>query len=162
MLLGYNAGGDLTSLTDPNTNQTQWSYDVEGRPTTKQYADSSTLTSTYETTTSRLKSTTDALGQVRQLSYALDDRLTGIEYLGAVNPTPNVGFAYDPYFPRLVSMTDGTGTTRYAWRDRVARRAAAAAADGAAAGSRHRLRLRRAGPSGVADGRRGRAGDLRL
>ena len=36
-------------------------------------------------------------------------------YTAAVNPTPNVSFTYDPYFPRLVSMTDGTGTTQYAY-----------------------------------------------
>ena len=28
---------------------------------------------------------------------------------------PNVAFAYNPYFPRLVSMTDGNGTTQYAY-----------------------------------------------
>ena len=47
-------------------------------------------------------------------AYAKDDRLTGITYTGAVNPTPNVSFTYDPYFPRLASMTDGTGTRQYA------------------------------------------------
>jgi YD repeat-containing protein len=60
---------------------TQWAYDVEGRPTTKTYADNSTIT-----------------------------------YSGAVSPTPNVAFAYDPYFPRLTSMTDGTGLTSYAYQ----------------------------------------------
>ncbi|MGH6779298.1 MAG: RHS repeat-associated core domain-containing protein, partial [Bradyrhizobium sp.] len=57
----------------------------------------------------------DALGQTRQYSYAEDNRLTGITYLNAVNPTPDVAFAYDPYFPRLISMTDGNGTTTYAY-----------------------------------------------
>jgi RHS repeat-associated protein len=32
-----------------------------------------------------------------------------------VNPTPNVAFAYDPYFPRVTMMTDGTGTTSYTY-----------------------------------------------
>ena len=54
-----------------------------------------------ETTTSRLKSITDALSQVKTFSYAKDKRLSAIAYSGAVNPTPNVGFAYDAYFPRL-------------------------------------------------------------
>ena len=27
----------------------------------------------------------------------------------------NVAFAYDPYFPRRTSMTDGTGTTQYTY-----------------------------------------------
>ncbi len=92
-----------------------WSYDVEGRLTTKQYADSSTVSYTYENTTSRLKSALDALGQTKQFAYAEDDRLTGFTYLNAVNPTPNVVFAYDPYFPRLASMTDGNGTTQYSY-----------------------------------------------
>jgi len=56
-----------------------------------------------------------------QYSYTLmsggvnNSRLTGITYSNAANPTPNVGFAYDPYFPRLASMTDGTGTTQYSY-----------------------------------------------
>ncbi len=66
-------------------------------------------------TTSRLKSVTDALGQSKNYQYALDNRLAGISYEGALNLTPPVGFAYDPYFPRLVSMTDGTGTTSYSY-----------------------------------------------
>jgi RHS repeat-associated protein len=51
----------------------------------------------------------------RQHTCAQDDRLAGVSYTGAVNPTPNVGFADDPYFPRRVSMTDGTGVTQYAY-----------------------------------------------
>jgi YD repeat-containing protein len=87
------------------------------RPSILKYrhANGSTVDYTYENTTSRLHSVTDALGQTKQYSYAEDNRLTGIDYPNAVNPTPNVAFAYDPYFPRLVSMTDGTGTTTYAY-----------------------------------------------
>jgi RHS repeat-associated protein len=88
---------------------------VQGRLTSKQYADTSTVTYAYETTTSRLKSVTDALSQVKTYAYAKDDRLTGIAYTGAVNPTPNVGFTWDPYFPRPASMTDGTGTRQYTY-----------------------------------------------
>lgn len=74
---------------------------MQGRLTGKQYPDTSTVTYAYETTTSRLKSVTEALNQVKTNSYAKDDRLLGIAYTGAVNPTPNVGFTLDPYFPRL-------------------------------------------------------------
>jgi len=88
---------------------------VEGRLVTKTYADSSTVTYAYENTTSRLKSVTDALGQVKTYSYTPDNRVSAIAYTGAVNPTPNVSFAYDPYFPRATAMTDGTGTTSYAY-----------------------------------------------
>ncbi len=112
---GYNRNGQISSLTDPKTNVTQWSYDVQGRLISKQYPDTSTVTYTYETTTSRLKSVTDALSQVKTYAYAQDDRPSGITYTGAVNPTPNVGFTYDPYFPRLTAMTDGTGTRQYTY-----------------------------------------------
>ena len=54
----------------------------------QQYPDTSTVTYAYETTTSRLKSVTDALAQVKTYAYARDDRLTGITYTNAVNPTP--------------------------------------------------------------------------
>jgi RHS repeat-associated protein len=112
-LFGYRPSNELTSLTDPNSNTTSWNYDVQGRLTQKTYPDISKLTYTYENTTSRLKSLLDALGQTKQYSYAQDDQLAGITYLGAVNTTPNAGFSYDPYFPRRVSMTDGSGTTSY-------------------------------------------------
>ena len=105
----------MTSLKDPNSNTTSWSYDVEGRLTQKTYPDASTVTYTYESTTRRLKSTLDALGQTRQFGYAQDNRLVSMSYLNAVNATPNVGFSYDPYFPRRVSMTDGNGTTSYSY-----------------------------------------------
>jgi RHS repeat-associated protein len=88
---------------------------VQGRLTGKQFPDMSTITYTYESTTSRLKSVTDALSQVKTYSYFNDDRVSGLAYTGTVNPTPNVGFTYDPYFPRVASMTDGTGTTQYAY-----------------------------------------------
>ncbi len=114
-LYGYNDAGKPTSLTDPKGNITQWAYDVEDRVTTKTYADNSILTYTYENTTSRLKSVTDALNQTKQYSYAEDNAPSGITYLNAVNATPNVTFAYDPYFQRLTSMTDGTGTTQFSY-----------------------------------------------
>jgi YD repeat-containing protein len=111
----YDRDGRLTGLTDPRTNVTGWSYDARGRLTGKQYPDTSTVTYAYETTTSRLKSVTDALSQAKTYSYAKDDRLTAIAYTGAVNPTPNVGFTWDPYFPRQVSRTDGAGTTQFTY-----------------------------------------------
>lgn len=113
--LGYDPAGNLTSLTDPKGNVTSWVYDVQDRQTSKQYADNSAVTYAYETTSSRLKSTLDALGQTKQYSYAIDDNLTGLTYLNAINPTPNVSFTYDPYFSRLASMTDGVGVTNYTY-----------------------------------------------
>ncbi len=111
----YNHQGQLTKRTDPRGKATQWQYDVEGRLTSKIYADASTLVTAYDPVTSRVQSVTDALNQVKTFAYAEDDRVTGVAYTGAVNPTPNVSFAYDPNFPRLTSMTDGTGTTTYGY-----------------------------------------------
>ena len=54
--------------------------------TGKQYPDTSTVTYAYETTTSRLRSVTDALSQVKTYSYAKDDRLLGIAYRDAPIP----------------------------------------------------------------------------
>lgn len=115
ILMGYNRKGQLTSLTDAKGYVTNWSYDVQGRLTSKQYADTSTVTYTYENTTRRLKSITDALGQTKQFSYAKDDRTVGISYVNALNATPDVTFAYDSYFPRIVSLTDGNGTSQYSY-----------------------------------------------
>jgi YD repeat-containing protein len=111
----YNGIGDLTTLTDPKNNVTTWNYDVEGRLISKQYADSSTVTYTYENTTSRLKSVLDALGQTKQFGYTEANQLAALTYLSAVHTTPNVTFAYDPYFPRLTAMADGNGTTSYSY-----------------------------------------------
>jgi RHS repeat-associated protein len=111
----YSPNGNLTSLTDAKGNVTSWTYDIQGRVTSKQYADTSTVTYAYETTTSRLKTRTDALGQIKTLAYALDDQIAQMSYTGAINPTANVSFSYDPYFGYQTSMTDGIGTTQYAY-----------------------------------------------
>jgi RHS repeat-associated protein len=112
---GRYENGQLKNLTDPNSHTTTWDRDVESRVTAKHYADSTQVAYTYEATTSRLKAITDALGQVQQNSYTVDNRLAGLTYVNALHPTPSVSFIYDPDFPRLVSMTDGTGTTTYSY-----------------------------------------------
>jgi RHS repeat-associated protein len=111
----YYENGTLQSITDANGNVTKWDIDLQSRPIAKQYQDGTGETTTYESTTSRIKSVIDAAAQVKSSAYAPDDRVTGINYENAINPTPNVTFAYDPYFPRLLSMTDGTGTTNYGY-----------------------------------------------
>jgi RHS repeat-associated protein len=111
--VAYYENGHLKSLTDPNGNTTTWNVDVQNRVTGKQYADGRQFNNTYEATTSRLKAITDPLGQTKQYTYTEDDQLAGISYSNAVNPTANVTFTYDPYFLRLASMADGSGTTQY-------------------------------------------------
>ena len=105
--LGYWENQSLKTLTDPNGNTTTWNIDVQNRVTGKQYADGTQVLNGYENTTSRLKTITDALSQVKTFTYGKDDTLTAIAYTKSVNTTPNVSFVYDPYFRRITSMTDG-------------------------------------------------------
>ncbi|HVR82813.1 MAG TPA: RHS repeat-associated core domain-containing protein, partial [Planctomycetota bacterium] len=105
----------LQSLIDPSGNVVRWSIDVQGRMTAKIYPDGRQSTMTYENTTSRLYSVTDPLGQVKTYAYAPDDRLTSMSYSNATTPTPGVSFSWDPVYPRVASMTDGSGTTSYTY-----------------------------------------------
>ncbi|MBI3851714.1 MAG: hypothetical protein HY298_15780 [Verrucomicrobia bacterium] len=107
--------GQIKSLTDPMGRTTSWLTDVQGRPTSKQYADGSQATYQYENTTSRLRLAIDEKQQVTQFAYNRDNTLKSIAYGSAIIPTPGVSLQYDPDYERVVSMTDGTGTTRYSY-----------------------------------------------
>jgi len=78
----------------------------------------------YENTTSRLKSIPTRLGRsdvdVRQGRHHHWHC-----YSHAVNPTPNVSFAYDPYFRRITSVTDGNAHATTLSAARFGRRASA-------------------------------------
>ena len=107
--------GSIKTLKDGNGNTTTWNYDLQGRQTSKTYADGKGDSFLYETSTSRLKSKTDALGQMISYGYAKDDNLLSVTYANAKNATPNVTFTYDAAYNRRTSMTDGTGTTNYTY-----------------------------------------------
>ena len=111
----YWENNKLKTMTDGKGNVTSWGIDIESRPTGKTYADGTAVTNTYETTTDRIKSVQDPLGQIKQFTYTVDDSIAGVSYQNAVNPTPAVTYTYDPYFSRVASMTDGTGTTKYSY-----------------------------------------------
>lgn len=113
---GYYPNQNLKNLIDANGQITTWNRDLQSRVTAKVYADGHQETQSYETTTSRLKTLTDSLGQSKRYNYAKDNRPTKLEYLNAINATPTVSFSYDPWFPRVTSMTDGTGTTQYQYQ----------------------------------------------
>ena len=49
------------------------------------YPDGTQLATNYAANTSRVASTVDALGQTKQFTYAVDDQVTGLGYLNAVN-----------------------------------------------------------------------------
>ena len=105
----------VSQLTDPNLNVTTFNYDLQGRTVGKMFADGSQEAYGYENSTSRLQFVSDPLGQITFFSYNPDDSLQWTIYINSINPTQPVNFTYDPAFPRVVTMTDGTGTTTYAY-----------------------------------------------
>jgi RHS repeat-associated protein len=109
--------GGLSTLTDANNNVTTWGLDLQGRVTSKTYADSSGITYAYETNTSRLHTMTDARGSVATYAYNADNTLAGTSYSvgSGVAATPNVSFGYDSVYNRVTWMADGTGTTTYSY-----------------------------------------------
>jgi YD repeat-containing protein len=70
---------------------------------------------TYEPRSGRLATMTDPKGQVTTYTYGLDEAVSTITFSQAAVPTPGVSYAYDPVYPRVTSMTDGTGTTAYTY-----------------------------------------------
>jgi len=107
--------GSLEGITDANHNTTSWKHDVQGRVTDKFYADQTSIHYTYEQTTSRLKTVTDAMGQNTNYTYYGDSNLKQVSYTNAVHATPTVNYTYDPIYNRLLTMTDGTGPTSYGY-----------------------------------------------
>ena len=112
----YYPNGTLKSLIDENSHKTTWNRDSQSRVISKVLADNKHTDYVYETTTSRLKDTIDANGQTRRLLYDKNNQVININYLNALVTTPTVSFSYDAYFPRMTSMTDGTGTTQYQYK----------------------------------------------
>jgi RHS repeat-associated protein len=105
--------GSLDAIIDANGNRTEWERDALGRVTKEIRANGSEWVYEYETTTSRLRTVTDAKLQVKTYNYLLDDNLQGVSYSHA--GTPDVSFTYDPVFNRVKTMVDGTGTTTYSY-----------------------------------------------
>jgi len=107
--------GALESITDPLGRTTTFLRDVEKRLTTKIYPDGTQLNYTYENATSRLSSVTDARNQTASYSYFVDNNLAEVAYANAEILPPPVFFTYDTNYNRLLTMTDGIGTTAYAY-----------------------------------------------
>ena len=112
--LRYSPAGVLDSITDQNSHTTSWVLDPESRAVTKQYADGSSDSISYETSDSLVAQVTDALGQTTTYSYNTDNTVSTVSYI-ANQSTPGVVFTYDPAYLRVTSMTDGTGTTEYSY-----------------------------------------------
>lgn len=107
--------GQMSALIDPMGRTTKWHRDIQGRVTAKEYVDGSQVRYAYETTTSRLKTTTDEKGQVKVYDYLPDNNVWRVSYLNAENPTPTVTFSYDGPYNRIKTMTDGIGLTTYGY-----------------------------------------------
>jgi RHS repeat-associated protein len=105
--------GTLTGITDPNGNATSWQRDAESRVITKLFPDQTQIVYSYETNAGRLKMVTDAKNQSTIYNYFIDDNLAQVTYSNATVATPSVAFTYDTNYNRIVTMTDGTGTTTY-------------------------------------------------
>jgi YD repeat-containing protein len=105
----------LDSFTDPLGRTTTFVRDVQKRVTTKIYPNGTQLNYAYENNTSRLKSVTDAKNQTRAYSYYNDNNLKQVTYSNAVIATPSVSLTYDTNYNRLLTMSDGIGTTTYGY-----------------------------------------------
>ena len=53
--------------------------------------------------------------RVTTYTYTLDDAVVGLTSTNAAVATPAVSYTYDPVYPRVTTMTDGTGTTSYTY-----------------------------------------------
>ena len=84
---------------------------MKNRPIAKQYPDGSTITCTYENSTSRVKTRQDENGQHTVYEYNADNTVSRISYPDAVVPTPTVSYTYDPDYNRVLTMQDGVGLT---------------------------------------------------
>jgi len=110
--------GSPSRLVDGLGNITSWEYDIQGRVTSKSYANGNTRRYEYEDTTSRLKRFIDAKSQYTNFAYNTDDSLASISVTNVAAGTasvPTVSFTYDTYYPRIASFTDGVGATSYSY-----------------------------------------------
>jgi RHS repeat-associated protein len=107
--------GSPNGLTDPMGRTTTWTRDVQGRLASKQYGDGSKVSYFYENARSRLRQVIDEKQQVTQFTFNRDDSLQSVAYVNTVVPTPAVSYTYDTNYQRVISMTDGFGTTLYSY-----------------------------------------------
>jgi RHS repeat-associated protein len=108
--------GDMKLLVDAQGNATRWTHNAAGQKTSKIYADGRTDTYSYNPYSGWLQTVTDAASQQVTTEYALDGRPVATRYLNEAISTPDVTLTWDPKYPRVTAMVDGTGTTSYTYR----------------------------------------------
>jgi RHS repeat-associated protein len=109
---GYDAANRLVTLTDGNGNTTRWQRDLLGRVIGKHTPDNVKTLYAYDSAGRQVKRT-DALGQEQHLAYGKDNNIIRVHYQSPRTPTPEVRFTWDAHYPRVSSLRDGTGETRY-------------------------------------------------
>ncbi len=72
-------------------------------------------TNVYDPARGLLSSGTDALGQAKVYTYALDKRPANLDYQNEVVATPDVTWQWDQRYPRMTAMIDVTGSTGYGY-----------------------------------------------
>lgn len=82
---GYDARGDLTSMTDPAGNKWSWVYDVTGKAVSKSDPDAGTTTSRFDAVGNET-STTDARGMTLATSYDELNRATAVRTGSSTGP----------------------------------------------------------------------------
>jgi RHS repeat-associated protein len=136
------AVGSMTVVRpDASASQTTtWDRDPNGRVIAKTLPDGTRTTVAYDAATGQVASTTDARGVTTRWRYTLDGQVLQVSYelpppvaaqtanapraqtQSAPNAapqkrlvTPAVRYEYDAVYGRLSAVTDGLGTTRYAY-----------------------------------------------
>ncbi|MBK8223167.1 MAG: hypothetical protein IPK73_19295 [Candidatus Obscuribacter sp.] len=108
--------GSLAELTDGNGNKTKWHHDIQGRLTSKVYADNSTVNYSYEPFAGWLRSRTDALSQTTRYYFNPDNTPLKVGYANPVHPTGGVTYAWDLNFKRLTGINKSDwGTYSYTY-----------------------------------------------
>jgi RHS repeat-associated protein len=108
----YNGDSTVEKTTDANGKVTGYAYDAQGRKTSSTNPDSKVTNYTYDSM-GRVKTVTQPDGEVMTNTWDGAGELTGIAYSGDAS-TPSIAYTYDGD-GRRKSMTDGTGTTTYAY-----------------------------------------------
>jgi RHS repeat-associated protein len=108
----YDLVGNLISVTDARSNTTHFAYDAVSRPISETLPLGQTALSSYDAV-GNLLSQTDFNGNTTTSSYDVLNRLILITPDISLSE-PTIGFSYTPTGQRA-SMTDGTGTTTYAY-----------------------------------------------
>ncbi len=104
--------GELKRFVDGNGAITEWERDERSRVTKKIQANGTLDAYAYDFS-GRLLTETDPMGRTLTYQYAIDDRVTKKDYSDAA--TPDVTYAFDPWFPRQTSRVDGAGTTTFTY-----------------------------------------------